>query len=105
MPGPFQVWAMVGKRRFNARDADDFGHCHCACGGLDVTSARDRRMNAVAPQWTRFAAFESGAYGGGVLRSHPPNLRLDGSEPVSTPTRTDDTDRYSIVLTMRFALP
>ena len=56
-------------------------------------------------QWTRFAAFESGAYGGGVLRSHPPNLRLDGSEPVSTWTRTEDTDRYSIVLTMRFALP
>ena len=56
-------------------------------------------------QWTRFAAFESGAYGGGVLRSHPPNLRLDGSEPVSTWTRTEDTDRYSIALTMRFALP
>ena len=56
-------------------------------------------------QWNRFATFESGAYGGGVLRSHPPNLRLDGSEPVSTWTRTDDTDRYAIMLTMRFAMP
>ncbi len=56
-------------------------------------------------QWKRFAAFDSGAYGGGVLRSHPPNLRLDGSEPVSTWTRTDDTDRYSIMLSMRFAMP
>ena len=60
---------------------------------------------AIEVQWHRFAAFESGAYGGGVLRSHPPNLRLDGSEPVSTWTRTDDTDRYSVMLTMRFALP
>ena len=56
-------------------------------------------------QWKRFAQFESGGYGGGVLRSHPPNLRLDGSEPVSTWTRTHDTDRYSIMLTMRFAVP
>ncbi|MCY4478159.1 MAG: hypothetical protein OXC70_09270 [Gammaproteobacteria bacterium] len=60
---------------------------------------------ALKIQWHRIASFESGAYAGGVLRSHPPNLRLDGSEPVSTWTRTDDTDRYSIVLTMRFALP
>ena len=56
-------------------------------------------------QWKRFATFESGAYGGGMLRSHPPNLRLDGSEPVSTWSRTGDTDRYSILLTMRFAMP
>ena len=60
---------------------------------------------AIKAQWSRFAAFDSGAYGGGVLRSHAPNLRLDGSEPVSTWTRTDDTDRYSIMLTMRFAMP
>ena len=60
---------------------------------------------AIKVQWSRFGAFESGAYGGGVLRSHPPNLRLDGSEPVSTWTRTDDTDRYSVMLSMRFAIP
>lgn len=56
-------------------------------------------------QWTRFDAFESDAYGNGVLRSHPPNLRLDGSEPVSTWTRTGDTDRYTFTVALRFALP
>ena len=56
-------------------------------------------------QWKRLDTFESGAYGGGLLRSHPANLRLDGSEPVINWTRTDDTDRYSAMLTMRFALP
>ncbi len=56
-------------------------------------------------QWKRFDSFDSGAYGGGVLRSHPPNLRLDGSEPVSTWTRTGDTDRYSFMLTLQFGIP
>ena len=65
----------------------------------------DRVSLAFKVQWNRFTRFESGAYGGGVLRSHPPNLRLDGSEPVSTWTKTDDTNRYSIMLTMRFSLP
>ena len=60
---------------------------------------------AIKVQWSRFATFESGPYGGGVLRSHPPNLRLDGGEPVSTWTRTDDTDRYSVMLSLSFALP
>ena len=57
--------------------------------GLLVLAGASRPLTdtvtlAVKVQWTRFATFESGAYGGGVLRSHPPNLRLDGSEPVST---------------------
>lgn len=56
-------------------------------------------------QWKRFGKFDSGAYSSGLLRSHAPNLRLDGSEPVSTWTRTDDTDRYSVMLTMRFGAP
>ena len=56
-------------------------------------------------QWKRFGRFESGPYGGGLLRSHAPNLRLDGSEPVSTWSETRDTDRLVIALTMRYALP
>ena len=56
-------------------------------------------------QWKRFGTFESGAYGGGLLRSHASNLRLDGSEPVSTWSETRDTDRLVIALTMRYALP
>lgn len=56
-------------------------------------------------QWKRFGTFESGAYQGDLLRSHAPNLRLDGSEPVSTWSRTDDLGRLSVMLTLRYALP
>ncbi len=56
-------------------------------------------------RWQHFSDFESDAFGGGVLRSHPPNLRLDGSEPVSTWTRTEDTNRYSVMLSLRVAFP
>ena len=56
-------------------------------------------------QWTRFEAFESDAYVGDLLRSHPPNLRLDGSEPVSAWSRTGDTGRFSAMFTIRYAVP
>ncbi len=65
----------------------------------------DRRISDVTTvglyiQWKRFDTFESDAYQGGVLRSHVPNLRLDGSEPVSTRSRTNDTGRISLMLTI-----
>ena len=56
-------------------------------------------------QWKRFEAFESGGYEGDLLRSHPPNLRLDGSEPVSAWSRTGDTGRFSALITVRYAMP
>ncbi len=55
-------------------------------------------------QWKRFGTLESGAYGDGLLRSHAPNLRLDASEPVSTWSETQDTDRLVIVLSLRYAV-
>ena len=56
-------------------------------------------------RWTRFEAFESDGYAGDLLRSHPPNLRLDGSEPVSTWSRTGDTGRFSTMFTIRCGIP
>ena len=55
-------------------------------------------------QWKRFETFESGGYSGDLLRSHPPNLRLDGSEPVSARSRTDDTGRFTALFTIRYAM-
>lgn len=52
-----------------------------------------------------FADFDAGPYEGDLLRSHAPNLRLDGSEPVSAWSRTADTDRRSLSLTLRYELP
>ena len=56
-------------------------------------------------QWRRFEPFESGGYAGDMLRSHAPNLRLDGSEPVSAWSRTSDTGRLSALVTVRHAVP
>ena len=58
----------------------------------------------VKAQWRTFEAFDSGEYGSGVLRSHIPNLRLDGSEPVSTWSKTTDNDRLLVMLVLRYAL-
>lgn len=55
-------------------------------------------------QWKSFGDFESDAYQGTLLRSHAPNLRLDGSEPVYAWSRTDDTTRASLMLSLRYAL-
>ena len=55
-------------------------------------------------QWKSFGDFESDAYKGSLLRSHAPNLRLDGSEPVYAWSRTEDTARASVMLSLRYAL-
>ena len=54
-------------------------------------------------RWKRFHVFESGRFDGDLLRSHVPNLRLDGSEPVGTWSRTDDTSRFSFLIAVRYA--
>ena len=56
-------------------------------------------------QWKSFNDFESDAYQGVLLRSHAPNLRLDGSEPVHTWSRIQETSRASLMLSLRYALP
>lgn len=58
----------------------------------------------VRAQWKGFEAFESEGYRGTVLRSHPPNLRRDGSEPVHAWSRTRDTGRAAVFLTLRYSM-
>ena len=53
-------------------------------------------------QWKHRGAFGSDAYQGDVLRSHAPNLRLDGSEPVSAWSATSDTACWSALITLRY---
>ena len=77
--------------------------------GYVVVAGAERRLSdtlsvGFKAQWKRFGAFESDAYTGDLLRSHPPNLRLDGSEPVDTWSRTNDTSRFSALLTLRYDL-
>ena len=77
--------------------------------GYVLSAGVDRQLSARASvglkaQWKRFEAFESDGYTGDLLRSHPPNLRLDGSEPVSTWSRTRDTGRFSLLATVRFTM-
>lgn len=78
--------------------------------GYALVLGVDRRLSEVLSvglrlQWKHFEAFGSGAYQGDLLRSHAPNLRLDGSEPVSARSRTDDTRRFSALLTIRYVMP
>ncbi|MDE0190573.1 MAG: hypothetical protein OXQ90_04390 [Gammaproteobacteria bacterium] len=78
--------------------------------GYVLTAGVDRQWSesvsvGLKARWTRFRAFESDGYSGDLLRSHPPNLRLDGTEPVSAWSRTGDTGRLSTMLTVRYALP
>lgn len=72
--------------------------------GVERTMAKDLSMG-LKLQWKDFGAFESDAYQGDLLRSHAPNLRLDGSEPVSAWSRTNDTGRFSVMFTIRYAMP
>ncbi|MCY4276435.1 MAG: hypothetical protein OXE81_01150 [Gammaproteobacteria bacterium] len=65
---------------------------------------REHLNAGVKVQWRTTESFDSGEYGADILRSHAPNLRRDGSEPVSTWSETHDTDRFSVMLTLRYEL-
>ena len=78
--------------------------------GYILVAGVDRELSesvsvGLKAQWKGFDAFESDGYAGDLLRSHPPNLRLDGSEPVSTWSRTGDTGRFSALFAIRYAMP
>ena len=78
--------------------------------GYVLVAGIDRELSesvsvGLKARWKRFKEFESDAYEGDLLRSHPPNLRLDGSEPVSAWSRTGDTGRFSALVTIRYAMP
>ncbi|MDE0052910.1 MAG: outer membrane beta-barrel protein [Gammaproteobacteria bacterium] len=78
--------------------------------GYVLVAGVDRQLServsiGLKAQLKRFHAFESDGYSGDLLRSHAPNLRLDGSEPVSAWSRTSDTGRFLVVFTIRYAIP
>ena len=78
--------------------------------GYVLAAGVDRELSesvsvGLKAQWKGFDVFESDGYTGDLLRSHPPNLRLDGSEPVRAWSRTDDTGRFSALFTIRYAMP
>lgn len=55
-------------------------------------------------RWTDFGSFEDGKVWEAV-RSHPPHLRRDGSEPVAYREKTDDLAMLGISIGLRYALP
>jgi len=78
--------------------------------GYALVAGVDRELSesvsiGLKVQWKHFEAFDSDGYAGDLLRSHPPNLRRDGSEPVSAWSRTGDTGRFSTLFTFRYVIP
>ena len=78
--------------------------------GYLLVAGIDRKLSdnvtaRLKARWKRVEAFESDGYAGDPLGSHPPDLHLDGSEPVSAWSRTGDTGRFSALFTIRYAVP
>ena len=55
-------------------------------------------------RWVKFSSFDSGinSVAWDPLRSHVPNVRLDGSEPVSGGIKTDDIEFFGISVNMKY---
>ena len=56
----------------------------------------------VKGQWVNVGDFESDRFAWDPLRGHPPNLRLDGSEPVSGWLTTNDIRMLGVSLNLRY---
>ena len=52
-------------------------------------------------RWVRFGSF-SDDFIWNPLRSHPPNLRKDGSEPVSGRLKTDDVEFFGVSVNLKY---
>ncbi len=75
--------------------------------GYQILFGVDRALNesltlGVKGRWVNFATFSDGGIVGDTLRSHPPNLRKDLSEPVTGSLRTGDLKMFGISLTMKY---
>ena len=53
-------------------------------------------------RWVRFESFKDGGVVWNPLRGHAPNLRLDGSEPVSGEIKTDNIEFFGVGVNLKF---
>ena len=75
--------------------------------GLSVGVAKRLRDGidiGLKAQWRYYAELVSEPYAGTLLRNHAPNLRLDGSEPVTAWSRTKNTDALATTLFVRYSV-
>lgn len=92
---------LAGTVSAGRRTLRDMMQGHALALGID-RELSDTVSMGLKLQWHRLSAFKSGAYAGDLLRSHSPNLRLDGNEPVSTWSRIGNSTRFSARLTLRY---
>ena len=55
----------------------------------------------VKARWVSFGSFKDGS-GYNSIRSHPPNLRLDGSEPVAYEIKIDDIEMFGVSMNLKY---
>ena len=69
--------------------------------GLDyaITEAMSLGLKG---RWVRFSTFRDGRVDWELLRSHPPNLRKDGSEPVWSRFKTDDIEFFGLSVNLKY---
>lgn len=53
-------------------------------------------------RWVNFDSFRDGSVVPNPLRNHVPNLRRDGSEPVSGGIKTDDVEFFGVSVNVKY---
>lgn len=53
-------------------------------------------------RWVNYESFSDGGIVWDPLRSHAPNLRRDGSEPMASRTKTDDIEMFGVSLALKY---
>ena len=76
-------------------------HVFVYVGGVDF-AVSDRLSVGVRARRIQYPSVEVGPYVGETLRSHVPNLRLDGSEPVSTWSTLPGTGVTEVAVLLKY---
>ena len=69
--------------------------------GMDYALTKALTLG-VKGRWVNFASFSDGGVVWDPLRSHPPHLRRDLSEPVSGHFKTGDIEMFAVSVTMKY---
>ena len=68
-------------------------------GGVDFAVSESVSLGVLA-RWTGFSGFRNGGNSYRQLRSHPSNVRVDGSEPVTYEVQTNDIGFVAVNLSL-----
>ena len=91
---------LAGTATIADQELDDTLFGYQVMAGMDY-ALTESLLLGVKARWVSFDSFKDGSDYDSI-RSHPPNLRLDGSEPVAYKIKIDDIEMFGVSMNLKY---